>query len=174
MATFKPKACRVCGELYTPTGHCSYYCKVCAPIQAKLRAKENGRNFRIRRGCLVGVGKGGAPHSGDKNPMWKGGVCSPFRRYRTQMRKEILYCEWCHKDLTAASRYEWCVHHLDHNRKNNVRENLVMLCKRCHQTHHDCVSHLEGATTTSLKRGQRLPSRPDEDIVSSSQQCEAA
>jgi hypothetical protein len=28
------------------------------------------------------------------------------------------------------------VHHIDHNKQNNVRENLVALCQQCHGRHH--------------------------------------
>jgi 5-methylcytosine-specific restriction endonuclease McrA len=29
-------------------------------------------------------------------------------------------------------------HHKDHNSHNNVIENLVLLCKQCHQIEHEC------------------------------------
>lgn len=155
MPKFNPKPCKICGTLFTLTGPCAFYCATCLPEVNRKRAIERNKRYRLKKGCLVGVGKGGAPHSGEKNPMWKGGVCGPFKTHREEMRRTIKHCEWCGKDLTEATRYEWCVHHIDHNRKNNSRSNLVMLCKRCHQIHHDCASKLnvkpEGATTMCSK-----------------------
>lgn len=151
MLTFKEKPCKICGTLYVPTGPCSYYCSTCGEEQRKLNNRKKSAAYWKRKGHLVGVGKGGATHSGELNPMWKGGIASIFFNHRREMRKLISYCEWCGKDLTTAGRYEWCVHHLDHNRKNNDRSNLVMLCKRCHQIHHECIKALipESATTIS-------------------------
>lgn len=151
MPTFKDKPCKICGVMYTPTGPCSYYCPTCAEGQRKLSNRRKEIAYRKRKGCLVGVGKGGAPHRGELNPMWKGGVASIFASHRSQMRATIKHYEWCGKDLTDVGRYEWCVHHIDHNRKNNNRSNLVMLCKRCHQVHHECIRNLipESATTIS-------------------------
>lgn len=151
MPVFKDKPCKICGTVYTPIGPCSYYCSKCAEEQRKLSNRKRELAYRKRKGCLVGVGKGGATHSGKLNPMWKGGVASIFASHRKEMRASIKVCEWCGKDLAHAGRYEWCVHHLDHNRKNNDRSNLVMLCKRCHQVHHECIKALipESATTIS-------------------------
>lgn len=39
-------------------------------------------------------------------------------------------CELC------GSTLHLCVHHKDGNRNNNSLENLITVCKKCHQTHH--------------------------------------
>ena len=39
-------------------------------------------------------------------------------------------CELC------GSNLHLCVHHKDGNRNNNSLENLITVCKRCHQIHH--------------------------------------
>lgn len=39
-------------------------------------------------------------------------------------------CELCGSDLHL------CVHHIDGNRQNNSLDNLLTVCKKCHQTHH--------------------------------------
>ena len=41
-----------------------------------------------------------------------------------------IKCELCGSDLHL------CVHHKDGNRNNNSLENLITVCKKCHQTHH--------------------------------------
>lgn len=93
MPTFKDKPCKICGVMYTPTGPCSYYCPTCAEGQRKLSNRRKEIAYRKRKGCLVGVGKGGAPHRGELNPMWKGGVASIFASHRSQMRATIKHCE---------------------------------------------------------------------------------
>lgn len=66
-----------------------------------------------------------------------------------EIKTEIVNCERCHKSLVYATRREWVIHHRDHDQYNNDRLNLELLCKRCHQIEHDCVSNFEGATTIS-------------------------
>ena len=39
-------------------------------------------------------------------------------------------CELCGSNLYL------CVHHKDGNRQNNSLDNLLTVCKKCHQTHH--------------------------------------
>jgi len=59
-----------------------------------------------------------------------------FMRRRLELKEELQACQRCAKDLTDASRYEWCVHHIDHDRTNNTDDNFELLCKSCHQTEH--------------------------------------
>jgi hypothetical protein len=47
--------------------------------------------------------------------------------------------------LISVGKYEWVVHHRDHDRSNNVDENFELLCKRCHQIEHECHKAFEGA-----------------------------
>lgn len=129
MPVFKDKPCKICGTVYTPTGPCSYYCSKCAEEQRKLSNRKRELAYRKRKGCLVGVGKGGATHSGKLNPMWKGGVASIFASHRKEMRASIKVCEWCGKDLAHAGRYEWCVHHLDHCIKALIPESATTISK---------------------------------------------
>jgi ribosomal protein L13E len=110
--------------------------------ERKRRRREYMQTYRARKGKVVGVGKGGANKKGRDNPQYKTGM-GEFVRLRDGMRKTITECERCGKDLKDASRFEWCVHHIDHDRTNNVRENLEMLCKRCHQLEHECHKALK-------------------------------
>ena len=59
-----------------------------------------------------------------------------LRDYSSSALKNIRYCERCSKDLLNATHYEWCIHHKDYNRFNNVEENFELLCKSCHQKEH--------------------------------------
>lgn len=158
MRKFKPKRCAQCNKLYTPTGSSSKYCSLSCRDRAY---KQTGKfkEYRMRHAIKhnkvkhPGVGKGGAPHSGALNPAWKGGV-TLTQKVRHQVKLTKKKCEACGKDLTNATHYEWCIHHKDHNKRNNKLQNLMLLCKRCHQIHHKCWKAFERATT--IPQGSRV------------------
>lgn len=64
---------------------------------------------------------------------WKGGI----QTYRRKMGDKCNRC---------GSNEKLLVHHIDENRYNNRDENLETLCRRCHQIHHNCISHLQPNT----------------------------
>lgn len=68
---------------------------------------------------------------------------------RREFRNEHRYCEQCKTDLLNANRWQWVLHHKDHNHFNNDPSNWQLLCKRCHQIEHECWLAFEGATTIS-------------------------
>lgn len=144
--------CVDCGKEIKKTGPRTCRCSKCA-----LKHKRQVRNTwhmqkRIKQGDpTVGVGKGGSNKKGINHPQYKNGL-GQFFRISKEMRSTIKHCERCGKDLTNATRYEVCVHHIDHDRTHNVRENLIVLCKRCHQLEHECWKAFEGATTSSTER----------------------
>lgn len=74
---------------------------------------------------------------GEESPFYTDGI-SNFIYYRRSLKDKYKECSECCKDLTNAGRYEWVVHHIDHNRKNNNLSNFTILCKRCHQLEHEC------------------------------------
>lgn len=127
------KKCIICGRELPPRK--SKYCsKACLNKRNAEYAME-----RRREACdpTVGLGKGGSNKKGKDHKQFKSGM-GLFYQNRREMRKTIKHCQKCGKDLTNANRYEWCVHHKDHDRSNNDRDNLVMWYKSCHQIHHDC------------------------------------
>jgi len=131
------KKCVICGSPL-PKKKTKY----CSPACKRVRDTKAAFQKRIREGDpAAGVGKGGSTKTGENNSQFVSGE-GRFRRIRKEIRSSILHCEWCGKDLTNAGRYDWCVHHIDHIRSHNIRSNLVMLCKRCHQIEHDCVKAL--------------------------------
>lgn len=146
MAHFNAKPCKVCGAEFTPHSPCAFYCDACRIEVLRKNSVRRSRERRLRRG-IKPVGKGGATQSGPGNPMWIDGR-GIFSRMRKIVRSEVSHCERCGKDLTEASRYHWCVHHIDHNRSNNTRENLQMLCKSCHQIEHRCFDNLRKGVET--------------------------
>jgi hypothetical protein len=127
------KKCVVCGSDLPPRKS-KYCCKAC---HNKAKA-DYAITQRIKAGDpTVGLGKGGSNKKGSENKQFKTGMGN-FYDLRKHLRATVTRCQRCSKDLSQATRYEWCVHHKDHNRANNVIDNLEMLCKRCHQLEHEC------------------------------------
>ena len=74
------------------------------------------------------------------SPFYKNGI-GDFIRFRRELEEK--YCNRCGKDLTNASRYQWVVHHKNHDRTCNTVDNFEVLCKRCHQLEHTCADNLK-------------------------------
>lgn len=80
--------------------------------------------------------------SGSKNGRWNGGTANlpytyEFIKYlRKQIHQEYKdRCALCSRECSGKSGH---IHHIDYDRENNVRENLILLCSRCHgRTHVD-------------------------------------
>ena len=63
---------------------------------------------------------------GKKHPNYKGGIGS-YRRYALrEFPHECAVCGW-NEDVDVLQ-----IHHIDENRKNNQKENLIILCPTCH------------------------------------------
>lgn len=84
----------------------------------------------------------GEASSGSRNGRWNGGTANLPYTYefikflRKQIRQECKYiCALCSRECLGKSGH---VHHIDYDRENNIRENLILLCSRCHgRTHVD-------------------------------------
>lgn len=64
---------------------------------------------------------------------------SVFRRWAKERLQELNYlCERCKCEIDTTVRGTWAGHHKDHDRAHNVKDNLEVLCKRCHQVEHEC------------------------------------
>ena len=73
---------------------------------------------------------------------------------RNRIRQERKHCNRCKANLLNVTRYGWCVHHIDHDRANNVDRNFELLCKSCHQVEHckhdkNTGQYIQGSTTIS-------------------------
>lgn len=110
------------------------------------KAKEGIKRRSLARAKNPGVGKGGAPHRGVNHPLFKHGRYT-YETLRPEIKAEIGKCERCSVDLHEATHYMWVIHHKDHNPYNYSKDNLELLCKRCHQIEHECWKAFEGATT---------------------------
>lgn len=155
MRTFKEKVCE-CGTNFIPSGPASRYCGSCADTK---RREAVARAIRAKA-KFPGVGKGGFPHRGEAHPLFKHGRYT-YETTRREIKAEVGRCERCSTDLSEATRYQWVIHHRDHNPYNYSRENLELLCKRCHQIEHECVKAFEGATTIPEGSRAKRPEAPD-------------
>ena len=65
-------------------------------------------------------------YSGENSTHWKTGIRA-YRDILQRSDKETI-CTLC----KAIDKRILIVHHIDHNRKNNILENLTWLCFNCH------------------------------------------
>jgi hypothetical protein len=80
--------------------------------------------------------KGGLSH------VWKGGISKepyPFgfneklkKRVRKKFGKACVLCGLSQKEQIEEYNRKLSIHHIDYNKKNISKENLVSLCTRCH------------------------------------------
>lgn len=119
--------CADCGTVYLKTGANHKRCSDCGKIETAKVSREASLAYAVRTGRIQspGVGSGNGVPRGEKHPKYKTGI-SIFRRYIKDS------CEAC------GALNNLCVHHKDENRNNNVVENLMTLCKKCHQIIHRC------------------------------------
>jgi len=125
--------------------------KVCQNCKKKYYVKPSWKNKSkfCSRKCVYEfkIGKAGHKHTektkkrlsetkkGKKNPLWNGGTSISFYK-RLAKENLIQKCSLC------SSTKDLCVHHKDLNRKNNVLENLIIVCKSCHAKIHDNIKNI--------------------------------
>ncbi len=96
---------------------------------SKCRVAFNSYKSRVKQGLIKnpGVGSGGN-QIGNNNHQYKTGI-GIYNKLAFSSKPHL--CERC------ESTENLLTHHRDHNRKNNSLENLEILCKKCHQKHHE-------------------------------------
>lgn len=120
--------CEICGKVeeYKFHGQERKRCtgKLCR-LEAQRRYVAASRKRRFPH-LKHGVGSGNAQGSGPSHHTFKTGI-NPycFRKIAFDAHGEI--CNYC------GSTKNLCVHHIDQDRHNNVPENLMVVCKSCHQ-----------------------------------------
>jgi len=77
--------------------------------------------------------------SGEKHPNWQGGIS--FEPYglefnedlkeviRNRDRRKCVICE----QTELENKMKLSIHHMDYDKQNNNPNNLISLCKHCHQ-----------------------------------------
>ena len=107
--------CKTCMQEYKPLSLGE--CKRC---YAYRRKRGRGRPFGQMDGRKVSATRG------SDHPAWRGDDAHPVtKRARAQRRYRLDKCEKCGRP--AMDR-----HHIDGDTGNNDRENILLLCRRCH------------------------------------------
>ena len=128
----KEFTCQICGKKYRLKARKSLYCKACGQ-------KKRSMDVMIRRKIkhpetIIGCGSGGNQR-GARNHNYKDGL-SHYRDNFEKWNPDIRQCEICGSTKCLV------VHHVDKNRKNNKRDNLIMLCRSCHAQVHGLSASL--------------------------------
>lgn len=71
--------------------------------------------------------------SGSKNPSWRGGISKePYSFDFTKQLKNKIKNRDSFKCILCGSIKNLKIHHIDYNKKNSSKMNLVSLCESCH------------------------------------------
>lgn len=124
----RQRVCIKCNNVITNPRKGLKYCS------SKCRNSYISYQWRIKKGIIKkpGVGSGGN-QEGKANHMYKNGI-GIFHKLAFSEKEHV--CERC------ESKENLLVHHKDHNRSNNELQNLEILCKKCHQKHHETRDNL--------------------------------
>ena len=97
------------------------------------KIKINRQAKRCRKCSDINYGK---LHTGKNNPCWQGGISFyPYsikfnKKLKEKIRKRDNYtCQKCYKKQNGRLLD---VHHIDYNKRNSKKNNLISLCKSCH------------------------------------------
>ncbi len=113
--------CKDCKKLITK------YAKRCIKCVGKWRSK----NIKYLRGKLhwhYKDGKGREPYGIEFTPKLKSLI-------RQRDNYTCQYCEMKEKDHLKKYNRVLEIHHIDHNRRNNRKSNLITACKQCNINH---------------------------------------
>lgn len=161
------RQCLDCNQPMQVTGRNQKRCKVCARNHNLITMRQ----WRIAN-VFQGIGSGSKTGIGESNVMYKHGNCVFDRWAREKLHELNNTCERCGTIIDVSKRGFWAGHHKDHNSSNNVKENLEILCKRCHQIEHKCWTAFQGVTTipkgsTHENVEAHSPEQSGDDIVCS-------
>ena len=109
--------CINCNKKFEAKRKDTLRCPICKKKHASYKTMLSRKKHHPE--IEIGVGSGNS-YKNKHRPL---GV-------QTYRRAKKTSCEWC------GSSKNLCVHHKDENRYNNNINNLITICKRCHQTHH--------------------------------------
>lgn len=149
----KMKLCSDCLVEFVVRGQNHKRCDQCAKKNNLLKM----RKWRIEN-VVTGEGSGGKP--GALNGAYRHGICTMRRWAKERLASLNNCCERCGNLIDVSLKGTWAGHHKDHNRLNNIPENLEVLCKRCHQVEHECWRALQGVTTISKESTAEMLEAP--------------
>lgn len=127
---------------------CSRACSNKDPEKMSAEVKQHLRELAANRVAseetraklrAVHLGKPRPAIQGPKHPRWKGGISGYPTGFSASIKRKIRLrdgyrCAVCGMDeQTHRQRYgkKLSIHHVDHNRHNNVPSNLLTLCCYC-------------------------------------------
>jgi len=100
--------------------------------------------------------------SGKNNPNWIGGIGKlPYKwdfnnKLKDKIRKRdklcCRLCGICEKEIIRKKGCGLAVHHIDYNKKNNNKNNLISLCNKCHGYTHYNRSKWKQELSKKLKK----------------------
>ncbi len=169
----KERVCLYCNETYKPTGPAQVSCTKCREHLNSIQNQVKGDLLRYKKfNTYYGIGKGYSNVKGKNNSTYKNGIGYFHTVLSKRAKKELRYCQDCGKDLIDANQYEWCAHHIDHDRDNNVWINITLLCKRCHQLEHKCWLALNIKSATTIPKGSTPKQVEAVSIPDSCEECD--
>lgn len=115
---WEDKEISVLKEIY-PKGNMKDICSVLNRSWDAIQAKA----------LRLGIFREARMNIGEKNGQWRGGVNYDYYR-RVAFEHYPNMCSVC------GTKKKLEVHHKDKNRKNNVVENLMIVCLKCHKSIH--------------------------------------
>lgn len=118
----KDVVCVDCGKQVSRASNRQKRCSTCKQNHDNRTCSEHYRRNYVKKGY---------DQSGENNNNWKGGIGT----YR-KILEDIKQCQKCSSAKFVVT------HHIDGNRYNNSIDNLIRLCKRCHQIEHNCIDNL--------------------------------
>lgn len=95
----------------------------------KLTKEEKHTYFHNIAKNAILKGKKVGFQSGDNHYNWTGKTDYWYRKIMLE-KKNIILCELCNKTISESNKIH--IHHKDYNRKNNQKNNLMILCSKCH------------------------------------------
>ena len=98
----------------------------------KNPAKRPESRLNIKLGVLRAFKEGRLNQQKENNGNWQNGISfEPYgKEFDTKLKKYVRerdgnICSFCGKN------HNLCIHHIDYNKKNNVKDNLITLCFVC-------------------------------------------
>jgi len=128
-AKYCSKKCATIGQ---HTGK-EVFCNTCKArvyrTPKELRCSKSNK-FYCNRACFA-IWKNQNMFFGEQHANWKDGK-NAYRNVLLRAKVQQV-CKGCGYD----NKKVLLVHHIDRNRKNNVRRNLMWLCRNCHYLIHN-------------------------------------
>jgi 5-methylcytosine-specific restriction endonuclease McrA len=119
-------------EINQPNVECSYCHKMFYKNETEKKNSRSGLHFccREHKDLAQRIGSG----IDDIKPDHYRGkdMASDYRNYY-RVRNQLIECQRCGYNKYSSILQ---IHHIDRNRKNNVMENLIVLCPNCHEEEH--------------------------------------